>query len=65
MTPFCSSRFSDSNTNLLSQLQITLVDAINMKVHLLDYIVIILDNDMIDYLKFKGQGNGNSLRNLD
>ena len=55
-TLHCSSRFSDANSNLLSRLQITVANAINSSSHLLHYIIIVLDDEIIDYLKFRGQG---------
>ena len=53
VTAFCSSRFSDSNTNLISRLQITFADAVNAKVRLPDYIIVILDDDIIQVQEYK------------
>ena len=54
--PFCCNRFNGSNSNLISRLQITMADAINSKVTLPQYILILLDNDIIDFLDFRGVG---------
>ena len=53
---FCSSRFSDKNENLLSRLQISFATAINNSKWLPDYVVVVLDNDLIDYIGFKNCG---------
>ena len=55
VTAFCSSRFNDKNANTLSRLQITLVTAVNNSVHLPDFIIVLLDDDLIEYLKFKNK----------
>ena len=44
------------NQNMLSRIQISLAKAMNESFYLPDYLVIILENDLIDYLDFKGQG---------
>ena len=54
--PFCSSRFNDNNDNLISRLQITVADAINKKVKLPDFMIFVLDNDLIEFLAFKKAG---------
>ena len=51
--PFCSSHFSDKNTNALSRLVNSFVQAMNAKYYLLDYVIIMLDGDLIDYLQYK------------
>ena len=56
VTPFCSSRYNDKNANMLSRLQITVTDAVNGKKPLLQFMVFILDNDLLDILDFKGIG---------
>ena len=53
MIPFYSSKFSDSNSNILSRIQITLADAINSKVVLPEYILMILDDNLMQFLKYK------------
>ena len=60
---FCSSRYNDKNENMLSRLQITLADAINKKTVLPEYIVVLLDCDLIDYLDFTGVGMSSLLGN--
>ena len=54
--PQCNSRYSSNNTNLLSRLQITLANAINDRIKLPKYIVIVLDNDLIEFLNYCGFG---------
>ena len=56
--PFCSSKFSDSNSNILSRLQITLADAFNSKARFPEYIVMILDDDVLQFLRYEGKGAG-------
>ena len=51
--PFCSSRFSDKNTNVISQLINSFVLAMNSKFYLPDYIIIVLDDNLIDYLQYR------------
>ena len=53
--PFCSSRFSDKNTNVLSRIVNSLVPvhALNTKFHLPEYLIIFLDNDLIEHLQYK------------
>ena len=50
--PFCSSRFNDKNSIMLSRLQHSLATALNSKTYLPAYIVILLDDDLIDYLNY-------------
>ena len=50
--PFCSSKFCSNNTNMLSHIQGTLVNAINVHIRLPEFIVFILDADLIDFLQF-------------
>ena len=54
--PFCSSRFNDKNENLLSRLQITVANAVNVITPLPDYMVFVLDGDIIQYLNFRAMG---------
>ena len=53
---FCSSKYNDKNVNALSRLQITLAAAINKVSILPNYIFIIIDDDMINYLSYQGSG---------
>ena len=51
--PYCSSRYSDKNTNALSRIVNSFTEALNLKFYLPDYMVVFLDNDLIDYLQYK------------
>ena len=51
--PFCSSRYNDKNSNILSRLQHYLTTALNSKQHLPAYIVVFLDDDLIEHLQYK------------
>ena len=57
-TPFVNSRFSSSNTNMLSRIQNTFAAALNQmkKMNLPRYVVIVLDDDLITFLNFKDEG---------
>ena len=48
----CSSRFSNSNANIISRLLNTLAQAINERKKLPRYVVVILDNDLIKFLDY-------------
>ena len=56
VTAFCSNRFNDKNSNTLSRLQISISSALNSSTYLPHYMVFALDNDLINYLNFKGSG---------
>ena len=56
ITAFCSSKYADKNTNALSRLQIALANTLNKKIYLPQYVVVILDDDLIQYLKYKKFG---------
>ena len=53
---FCGSKYNDSNSNCLSRLQITFASAINKHLLLPKFIIVILDDDLIQYLGFYNQG---------
>ena len=53
VTPFCSSRYNDKNMNLISRIQHSLALALNSKNHLPAYIIVFLDDDLIEYLQYK------------
>ena len=54
--PFCNSRYNSNNRNFLSRLYNTMAHAVKEKVKLPRYIVIVLDNDIIDELSYFGYG---------
>ena len=59
-TAHCNSKYASSEVNMLARLQNTLATALNQKVvkegTLPKYILIILDDDLITYLDFAGEG---------
>ena len=56
VTAFCSSRQCDSNSNTLSRIINTMGEAINKNVKLPKYVVIVIDADLIDFLRYKNYG---------
>ena len=54
--PFCNSRYNSVMSNMLVRLQNTFAGALNKNKLLPKYVLVILDDDLITYLKFKGQG---------
>ena len=53
---FGSNRFNDSNQNVLSRLQIAMAKTVNDNHILPEFIVIVLENDLIEYLGYKDAG---------
>ena len=53
--PYCNSRFSSNNTNMLARIQNAFAEGINKckTGNLPKYIIIILDDDLISYLDCK------------
>ena len=51
ISPYCSSRFSSSNTNVLSRIQNSFIRAMNEKVKLPDVIVILIDRDVMNSIE--------------
>ena len=56
LTPHCNSKFSSNNTNILSRILNTLAAGINEVFRLPKYLVVILDDDLIQYLNYDGYG---------
>ena len=54
--PCCSSRYSSNNTNMLSRIVNSLAKDLNDSTKLPKYIVIVLDNDLIEYLAYADYG---------
>ena len=50
--PFCSSKYSDKNTNVLSRILNSFIQALNTKHYLPVYMVVLLDHDLIQYLEY-------------
>ena len=57
----CNSRFNSSTENMLVRIQNTLAGAVNKSIALPKYIIVILDDDLITYLDYKGVGVGELL----
>ena len=53
---FCGSKYCDKNQNTLSRLQITMAKAINDSVVLPEFIVVVIDKDLIEFLKYENSG---------
>ena len=51
--PFYGSRYSDSNNNTLSRLVNSFMQAMNSKFYLPEFVIIFLDNDLIEHLQYK------------
>ena len=51
--PFCSSKYSDSNTNTLSRIVNSFTQAMNTKYYLPDFLIVFLDNDLVEFLQYK------------
>ena len=52
VTAFCSSRQSDANNNTLSRILNSLAHAINKNTKLPKYIVVVIESDLIDFLRY-------------
>ena len=53
VTAHCSSKYSDKNSNSLSRITNTFIQAMNTKYYLPEYIIIFLDDDLIEFLQYK------------
>ena len=53
VTPYCNSRYNSANQNMLARIQNTLIAAISKNNHMPDYIVVVLDDDLITFLDYK------------
>ena len=53
MTAHCSSKYSDKNSNLLSRIINTFVGALTTKYYLPEYIIIFLDDNLVEFLQYK------------
>ena len=53
---YCSSRFSDTNQNMLSRIENSFINVVNENKHLPKYVVVVLDNDLIEFLDYKNFG---------
>ena len=53
---YCQSKYENSDTNMLSRLRNALLQGINEKGRLPKFIVLVLDDDIIEFLEYAGQG---------
>ena len=53
---FCNSRFNSPTQNMLVRIQNTFVSAINKAANLPKYIILIFDNDLIEYMNYLDSG---------
>ena len=60
---FCNSCFISSMKNMLTRIQNTMVGAINKHISLPKYLLVVLDDDIITYLDYKGVGASELLDN--
>ena len=60
---FCQSKYENAETNMLSRLRNSLITGINEKTKLPRFIVVVLDNDLIEYIEYAGQGASTLLGN--
>ena len=51
--PYCSSQYSDRNMNALSRIVNSFIQGMNSKFYLPDFIIVFLDDDLIEYLGYK------------
>ena len=56
ITPCGSNRFTSNNTNMLSRIENGLIKALNDNIKLPKYIIIVLDDDIIEHLGYKSYG---------
>ena len=56
ITTFCNSRFSDKDTNILRRLKSAFIEGLNKYWKLPKYIIIILEDDLIEYLGYTNYG---------
>ena len=50
---YCSGKYSDKNVNTLSRLVNSFTQAMNTKFYLPEYLIIFIDDDLIEYLQYK------------
>ena len=55
-TAKCNSRFTGTNSNMVSRIQNATADAMNCSVYIPMYLLFVLDADLIDFLGFYNQG---------
>ena len=58
---FCGNKYASNDVNPLNRLINSLIAGINDEIYLLDYVLFVLDADLIDHLKFIGYGVSTTL----
>ena len=56
VTPVGSNKYNDKNQNILSRLQISLAKAFNDNTYMPEYLVVVLEDDLINYLGYTNYG---------
>ena len=56
ITSFCNNRFNSANQNVISRILNTFISAINDEKVLPKYVVFVLDDEIIQFLKYKSYG---------
>ena len=56
VTPFCSSKYTDTNANAISRIINIFAHTLNNSRRLPQYIIVLLDGDLIDYLGYFDTG---------
>ena len=51
--PFCSSKYSDRNINAVSRITNSFLQALNAKYYLPEFMILFLDDDLIEFLNYK------------
>ena len=62
-SPYCNSKFASANQNMLARIQNALAAALNapQNTRLPQYIIVVLDDDLISFLDFAGSGTATLL----
>ena len=61
VNPVCNSRYSSPNTNILSRIQNAVASAINKRERLPEFMVVVLDDDLITFLDYKDTSSASLL----
>ena len=56
ITAVNSSKYSDKNSNMLSRIQIAVAKMIEKQVLLPKFVIMVLDDDLIEFLQYKNYG---------
>ena len=55
--PYCQSKYENADRNMLNRLRSSLIQGINDQSKLPKFIIVILDDDIIEYIGYTGQGS--------